>query len=304
MYVRHVRQTKPMTDDDELVPGSLVRRWRLGKQLRELREQAGKTMDDAAAYIGVQRPTVSRIENGRHKILPKNVKFLCQLYEVGPPLVDMLIRQAEESSERGWWLAYADLMPDGFETYVAFEADAREIWTYESELVPGLLQTPEYVRGLRVAYGAATEAEQDKLVDFRMARQRRLESHPPRLRVVLNEAVLHRPVGGAHAMARQLRKLAEVAREPWATIQVLPFDIGPHRAMTGPFALLMLPDETDSSLVYLEHLVGAVHFDRPADIAQYSSLYEYLSSIALSPDASRKLLVTLAEQYSGEHEGH
>ena len=292
-----------MTDDDDLVPGSLVRRWRLGKQLRELREQANKTMDEAAVYIGVKRPTVSRIENGRHTILPKNVKFLCQLYEIGPPLVDMLIRQAEESSERGWWLSYSDTMPDWFETYVGFEADAREIWKYESEMVPGILQTPEYVRGMRTAYGAKTEAQLDKSVDFRLARQSRLATRPPRLRVVLNEAVLHRPVGGPKDMAQQLLHLAEIGREPWATIQVLPFDIGPHRAMKGPFSLLTLPDETDPSFVYLEHLAGAVYLERPADIAQYSTMFEYLSSVALSLDASRKLLVTLAEQYSGELEG-
>ncbi len=289
-----------MAEDDELVPGSLVRRWRLGKQLRELREQADKTMDEAAAYIGVKRPTVSRIENGRHAILPKNVKFLCQLYEIGPPLVDMLIRQAEESSERGWWLSYSDTMPDWFETYVGFEADAREIWSYESELVPGLLQIPEYVRGMRAAQGALTEAEIAKSVDFRLARQSRLAGRPPRLRVVLNEAVLHRPVGGRADMAKQLQHLAEIGREPWATIQVLPFDIGAHRSMTGPFSLLTLPDETDPNFVYLEQLAGAVYLERPADIAQYCTTFEYLSSVALSIDASRKLLVTLAEQYSGE----
>jgi transcriptional regulator with XRE-family HTH domain len=291
-----------MTDDDELVPGSLVRRWRLGKQLRELREHAGKTMDEAAVYVGVKRPTVSRIENGRHSILPKNVKFLCQLYEIGPPLVDMLIRQAEESAERGWWLSYSDTMPDWFETYVGFEADAREIWLYEAEMVPGLLQTPEYARGM-LAAASLTEAELAKQVGFRMARQSRLANRPPRMRVVLNEAVLHRPVGSPADMARQLRHLAELGREPWATIQVLPFDIGPHRAMNGPFSLLTLPDETDPTFVYLEHLAGAVYLERPADIAQYSTMFEYLSSVALSLDASRKLLVTLAEQYSGEQEG-
>jgi len=289
-----------MAEDDELVPGSLVRRWRLGKQLRELREQADKTMDEAAAYIGVKRPTVSRIENGRHAILPKNVKFLCQLYEIGPPLVDMLIRQAEESSERGWWLSYSDTMPDWFETYVGFEADAREIWSYESELVPGLLQIPAYVRGMRAAQGALTEAEIAKSVDFRLARQSRLAGRPPCLRVVLNEAVLHRPVGSRADMAKQLLHLAEIGREPWATIQVLPFDIGAHRGMIGPFSLLTLPDETDPTFVYLEQLAGAVYLERPADIAQYRTTFEYLSSVALSIDASRKLLVTLAEQYSGE----
>lgn len=292
-----------MTEDDELVPGSLVRRWRLGKQLREFREQAGRTMEEAAVYIGVRRPTVSRIENGRISILPKNVKFLCQLYEIGPPTLDMLIRQAIESNERGWWLSYSDTMPDWFETFVGFEADAREIWTYQSEAIHGLLQTPEYVRGMRSAFGPATEADIEKLISFRRARQYRLEDRPPRLRVVLNEAVLHRPAGSHADMAKQLRHIAQVSKQSWATIQILPFDVGPHRSMSGPFSLMTLPDEKDPSFVYLEHYNGAVYLDRPIDLAQYSTMFEHLSSIALSPDATRRLLVTLAEQHSGEQEG-
>lgn len=288
-----------MTDDDELVPGSLVRRWRLGKQLRDLREAAGKTMDEAAVYIGLTRPTVSRIENGRHSILPKNVKFLCQLYEIGPPMLDMLVRQAEEASERGWWLAYSDTMPDWFETFVGFEADAREIWTYQSEAVHGLLQIPEYVRGLRMASGKVSDADLEKSISFRRARQYRLEHRPPRFRVVLNEAVLHRPVGSRADMAEQLRHIAEISHEPWATIQILSFDVGPHRSMSSPFSLMTLPDEKDPNFVYLEHYNGALYLERPGDIATYRKVFEHLSSIALSVDASRKLLVTLAEQYSG-----
>src|ERR1041384_4140831 len=108
MYVPPVMQNMDMQETDDLSPGSLVRRWRLGKRLRQIREEAGHTMDEAAAYIGVKRPTISRIETGRQAILPKNVKFLCQLYEVGAPDVDMMLRQAEESNEKGWWLGFSD----------------------------------------------------------------------------------------------------------------------------------------------------------------------------------------------------
>jgi transcriptional regulator with XRE-family HTH domain len=290
-----------MTEEDELVPGSMVRRWRLGKQLRELRENAHKSMDEAAAYLGVKRPTISRIENGRHAILPKNVRFLCQLYDVGSPLVDMLVQQADESNERGWWVSYSNTMPDWFETFVGFEADAREIWTYESELIPGLLQIPEYVRALRAVEGPATEAQLAKSVEFRLARQQRLQTRPPRLRVVLNEAVLRRQVGGPAAAAEQFRHLVEISAQPWATIQVLPFDAGPHRSMKGSFSLLTLPDETDPNFVYLEHIKGAVYLERPADLARYASLFEHLTDeVAISPEASRKLLVTLIREYSGE----
>jgi transcriptional regulator with XRE-family HTH domain len=288
-----------MDADDELVPGSLVRRWRLGKQLRELREQAGKTMDEAAAYLSLARPTISRIENGRFAILPRNVKWLCQLYEIGSPLVDMLVKQAEESSERGWWVSYSDTMPDWFETFVGFETDAREIWTYESELVPGLLQLPGYVRGLAPD---ATEQESAKSIEFRLARQQRLNTRPPLLRVVLNEAVVRREIGSPEDMASQLEHLAAVGEQPWATIQVIPFSHGPHPSMKGPFSMVTLPDEQDPNFVYLEHLDGALYLERPADLARYARAFGDLVETALSPEASRNFLVTLAEEYSGKQE--
>lgn len=279
-----------MDDTDDLTPGSLVRRWRLGKQLRELREAAGKTMDDAAGYLGVKRPTISRIENGRHAILPRNVRFLCQLYEIGSPLVDTLIRQAEESNERGWWLSYSDTMPNWFETYVGFEADAKEIRTYQSELVPGLLQHESYVRAMRAIHGATSEAEIDKSVAFRLARQKRFESRPPTYRVVLNEAVVRRPVGD---MVTQLRHLVAMSQRPFVTLQVLPYETGPHRGMNGPFSLLTLPDEPSPNFVYLEHEDGATYLERPSDLDRYAGKFESISAQALSPGETRELLTSL-----------
>lgn len=278
--------------DDDLTPGSLVRRWRLGKQLREMREAAGKSQDDAAAYLGVKRPTISRIENGRHSILPRNVRFLCQLYQVGAPQVDMLVRQAEESNERGWWVSYSDTMPNWFETYVGFEADAQEIRTYESELVPGLLQVPSYVRAIRAAYrgDGSTEPEIAKSVAFRLERQKRLEVKRPALRFVLNEAVLRRPVGD---MKEQVDNLVAMSRRGFIALQVLPFDVGPHPGMKSSFTLLTLPDEPAPNFVYLEHDQGAIYLERPADLTRYSASFDALSRVALSPDDTVDFLVSL-----------
>jgi transcriptional regulator with XRE-family HTH domain len=282
-----------MDDMDDLSPGSLVRRWRLGKQLRELREAAGKSQQDAATYLGIRSPTISRIENGRHAILPKNVRFLCQLYEVGSPLVDTLIRQAEESNERGWWLSYSDTMPNWFETYVGFEADAKEILVYQSELVPGLLQVPDYVRAMRAAYEpGATEEEITKSVEFRLERQRRFAVRSPRYRVILNEAVIRRPVGDMRA---QLQHLAEVAERPNVTLQVLPFSAGPHAGMNGAFSLLTLPEEPAPNFVYVEHDNGAVYLERPADLDHYTGTFDNLAEQALPPGETRDLLVSLVD---------
>jgi transcriptional regulator with XRE-family HTH domain len=283
-----------MDDMEDLTPGSLVRRWRLGKHLRDLRTAAGKSQEEAAAYAGIKPPTISRIEKGRHAILAKNVRALCQLYEVGAPDVDMLVRQAEESNERGWWLSYSDTMPDWFATYVGFEADAKEICVYQSEMIPGLLQVPDYVRALRSSYvgGAATEEEIAKSVEFRLERQKRFEVKPPIYRVVLNEAVLRRPVGDMRA---QLQHLADMALREFVTLQVLPFSDGPHAGMKGTFALITLPDEPAPNFVYLEHQDGAVYLERPADLARYTSAFDSIAGQALSPDATWELMTSLVD---------
>jgi transcriptional regulator with XRE-family HTH domain len=283
-----------MDEMDELSAGSPVRRWRLGKRLRELREAAGKSQDDAAGYLGVKRPTISRLENGRNAILAKNVKFLCQLYGVGAPEVDMLVRQAEESNDRGWWLSYSDTMPNWFETYVGFEADASAIWTYESELVPGLLQVPSYVRALKAVHeDDGDETETVKSISFRLARQKRLETRAPVLRAVLNESVLRRRFGSAEDMMEQIEHLINVSLRDNVTLQVLPFDVGLHTSMKGPFSMLTLPDEPAPNFVYLEHQDGAVYLERPTDLTRYTRAFEALVQRALSPESTRDFMTSL-----------
>lgn len=287
-----------MDEMDDLTPGSPIRRWRLGKRLRELRLAAGITREDAAEYLGVKPPTISRLELGKNAILVKNVKFLCQLYDVGAPELDTLIRQAQESNERGWWLAFSETMPNWFETYVGFEADAREIWTYESELVPGILQTPGYVRALRSTYGPVSAEAAERAVEFRLARQRRLEGRAPVMRVILNEAVLLREAGaGDDGMAQQIRHLLEMSERSFLDLRVLPFAAGLHRSMKGPFSLLTLPDEDDLNsgphFVYVEHVEGAVYLERLSDLARYTDTFESLVQMALSPEETRGYLVSL-----------
>lgn len=262
--------------------------------MRELREAAGKSQEEAADYLGVKPPTISRLENGRNAILSKNVKFLCQLYEVGAPEVDMLMRQAGESNDRGWWLSYSDTMPNWFETYVGFEADASAIWTYQSELVPGLLQVPSYVRALRSVHDEdGDESGIAKSVEFRLARQKRFDLRQPRLRAVLNEAALARSFDSPETLGTQLDHLIHMSERSNVTIQVLPFSSGFHRAMKGPFSMLTLPEEPAPNFVYLEHAEGAVYLERPSDLERYTRTFEELVGRALSPAATRDFLASL-----------
>jgi transcriptional regulator with XRE-family HTH domain len=280
---------------DTAGPGPTVRRRQLGRQLRQLRIDAGKKPEEVAKYIGVQRPTVTRIEQGKVTILPRNVRLMCQFYEVGAPLLDTLLRLTEEANERGWWVSYSDTMPDWFADYVGLEADAAKIHGYENEFVPGLLQTPNYIRAVTAAaHPYKSDADLEQSVRFRTARQDRLAvARPPHLHFVVNEAALLRPVGGPEVMAEQIDHLEQMAGRPFVTLQILSIGVGAHAAMTGPFTMLQFPDDLGMNTVYLEHERGAGYLERPSDLERYSYIFESLCQSALTPENSATRLVSL-----------
>jgi transcriptional regulator with XRE-family HTH domain len=276
-------------------PGQTLRRRKLGKELRHHREQAGLTVRDVAAYAGLQPGTISKIENGRQAILPRNVRLILQACNVGAPTMDTLVRLAEESDDRGWWTAFSDTMPNWFETYVAIEGDADEIWVYSGELFDGQTQTPEVAKVLaRTSYPDITDAELQRSVELRQARQAHLEQKQPTLSIVLNEAVIRRTIGSPETMADQLRHLLVLARRPNITIQVLPFSAGAHPGMKSSFTLLRFPEGFDDmDCVYLENENGAVWQERPSDIARYTAVFTRLRAAALSPEDTKALVDSL-----------
>jgi transcriptional regulator with XRE-family HTH domain len=280
-------------------PGPATRRRQLGRQLRDLRLAAGlKSIAAAAEASGLSTATISRIENAKQTILPRTVRLLCHCYGVGAPLLDHLLRLAEESEDRGWLVAYSDTTPNWFERYLGEEGEASEIWGYEAEFIPGLLQTASYCRAVRAANSVdVTEEEVARSVDFRLARQELLEREtPPHLHVVVNEAVLYRRVGGVKVMREQLRHLTEMAKRPNVTVQVLPFKVGAHPAMTGSFTMLHFPSGGGEPTIFVEVDSGALYPDRPADFERRAWTFGQLRDLALSPVKS----VALVSRVMGE----
>ncbi|OZM75186.1 XRE family transcriptional regulator [Amycolatopsis antarctica] len=276
--------------------GQTLRRRKLGKELKRHRDAAGLTVREVARLAGFQQGTISKIENGRQTILPRTAKLILQACDVGAPDMDTLLRFAAESDDSGWWLTFSDTMPDWFGTYVDLESDARTIWTYTSELVDGLLQTPEYAEAItRATFPGVSAEELRSAVELRQARQAQLDrSNPPQLSVVLNEAVLRRPVGGPEVMRAQCERLVQLAKRPNITVRVLPFEAGAHPGMKTPFTLLGFPEGfADLDCVYLENANGSVWQERPADIAHYTDVHERLQNLALSQRKSVALLASL-----------
>jgi transcriptional regulator with XRE-family HTH domain len=280
-------------------PGPATRRRQLGRQLRDLRLAAGlKSIAAAAETSGLSTATISRIENAKQTILPRTVRLLCHCYGVGAPLLDHLLRLAEESEDRGWLVAYSDTTPNWFERYLGEEAEASEIWEYGAEFIPGLLQTAGYCRAVSVASSPdATKASVERLVELRLARQALLErDSPPRLYVVVNEAVLCRRVGGTKVMREQLRHLMEMARRPNVTVQVLPYTAGAHPAMTGSFIMLHFPSDGGEPTIFVEVDSGALYPDRPSDFERRTWMFGRLRDLALSHTKSMALVTRVMEE--------
>lgn len=243
------------------------------------------TLDQAARQLDMSKSNLSRIENAQIGVKPRDVRAALALYQVTGADAEALIEIARGAQARGWWQNYGDVLPDWFEFYVGLEAEASMVRSYEAESVPGLLQTEDYARAMYVL--TAGSADVDRKVAARIQRQAVLTREPPaELSVVLNEAVLFRPVGSAQVMAQQLDHLADIAQLPNVTLQVLPFAAGGHPAMTTPYVILNFADAPDESIVYLENLTNGQVLEEPDHVEGYNQVHDRLTELAYSPDES------------------
>jgi len=265
----------------------------VGNQLRQLRTQQGFTREQAGEAIRASAWKIHRLENGQVGFKERDIVDLLQFYgvtnvEQGAALVSM----AREANEPGWWQRYSEILAPWFRYYVDLEAVATLIRSYEGQLVPGLLQTEDYYRA--VIHGAqldeTTESVEDR-VALRMARQAVLERpDAPHLWVVVDEAVLRRPVGSAKVMRAQLERLIEAAALPNLTLQILPFHAGAHPSMTGAFSVLRFADKELPDVCYVEHLSGALYLDKRDDVDLYLHVMEAVCVRAEAPSRTPKLL--------------
>ncbi|RSS70342.1 helix-turn-helix transcriptional regulator [Streptomyces sp. WAC06614] len=286
--------------------GPAVRRRKLGEELRALRDRSGLTSGEAARIVGWHQSKISRIETGRSGVKPEDVRLLLDAYGgVGDQqraLLEALSASAAGPADPGrggreWWHDYRGLLPQEYRDFISLEAGARAARTVELSVVPGLLQTAAYARAVtRAALGGLPEPKVDALVDVRLARQAVLWSDPPlELSAVLDEAVLRRQIGGPGVMAEQLRHLVDVARLPHVQLQVLPFSVGGHLGLTGPFVIFSFPNIADLDVVVLDHLTSSLYLERKEDLEAYSAAFRTIQAHALPPQDSSELISEIAD---------
>jgi transcriptional regulator with XRE-family HTH domain len=280
----------------------VVRQRRLAVELRRLRLAAGKTLDDAAEYLECSPTKVSRIESGHVRARIQDVREMLDCYGLVGADREALLDLVRQARRKGWWHAYADMIPEAFQTMIGLEDEATAIWTYENHLIPGLLQTEGYARALMASRPGTPADLVERGLQLRTARQAVLSrEHGPQLSAVIDEAALRRTAGGPEVMDEQYAHLIAMAASPAVTVQVLPFEAGADAGGSFPFVILGFADHTEPKVVYAELLTAAYFINTADDVRRYLAQFDNLRDRALDPADSLTLIRRLRQQSRSGH---
>jgi transcriptional regulator with XRE-family HTH domain len=269
-----------------------VRRREFGVRVRALRNQRGWTVEYVANRLLCSSSKVSRLETGHRGASVRDVRDLCDLYEVGEEQRELLTVLAQQGKERAWWLPLN--LP--YSTYVGLEAEAALIRDYGVGMVPGLLQTADYARAVVQAAGWAP-SRVDQWVKGRMARQRILtEPGGPRFEAMIDESVLHRVVGSPAVMAGQLTRLLQASEKDRICLRVIPYGAGALPAV-NKFIILSFAAATVPEVVMIEGLTAELFVENAEDVEVYVSTFRALSELAASAERSRAMIASVIEAY-------
>lgn len=276
-----------------------VLRMILGRRLKDLREQAGVSLDGAAQALHVTSLTIRRMEKAEVGLKIPYVEKLLQMYGADQQETDEFVEMAEQANQPGWWHRYRDVLPSWFTAYVSLECDARILRTYEPHYVTGLLQTHDYARAiLRAGFPNDGEKELEHRVELRLRRQCLLRrSEPPTLWVVMEEAVLHKLIGGPDVMREQIEHLLEASELPTITIDIVPFSAGAHTGAFAPFTYFRFDAPELPDVVYTEFLSGSMYLDQRPDVVAHLEAHNRMSLLS-SPTDSKALLNRMRKEYT------
>jgi hypothetical protein len=259
------------------------------------------TVEDVAKALLCSPSKVSRMETAQRAASQRDIRDLCDLYQVPDSQREHLIALAKAQKEHAWWQPYD--LPFTLATFVGLEADATRMSDYDPGVAPGLLQTRDYARAIHEgSFPRLSDPEIELRLEVLRNRQvvlTREDPAPPQYRAVIDEAALHRVIGGPGVMAAQLEHIIRVSELSNVTVQVLPYQVGAHPALNSTFILLDFP-ELVPPVVFVEGLVGQLYLERTEDIERYEQIFGLLQSIALTEQQSVNLMGNVAAAYKKE----
>ena len=274
-----------------------VRQRELGRRLREQRLEHGLTVGEVAKKLLCSTTKISRLETGTRRPSLRDVRDLCGVYDIDEATTKEFMELARTASEQVWWTQYEDLKLD---PYLGLEEVAAAITSFTTFYLPALLQTEDYTR--EVIKKIAPKMDPGifrQRVEVRMRRQEVLErDNRPRYRVLLDESVLYRPVGGSALMAAQIDKILQAERAGKATILIIPFDVGVPAAEDSNFVLLEFGDTSSiSPIVFVEGLTGNQYLERKAEVDRYREAIDCLRYSALNARDSVEHITEMRKRY-------
>lgn len=291
--------------------GPVVQSALLRGELVRLRKDKRLTQEQVVEDLEWSPSKLIRVEGGRSAITKVDLDALLSRYGITSESTrDRLQALNQGARERGWWDTYRDAIAPTYLNYVGFETGASFIRQFETEFVPGLLQSRDYADAVTrkaVDPDQVDEAQIISVLDLRLQRQSELARRavPPRRYYVVDEAVIRRHIGisaDPTIMPRQLHTIADRAeRDDLITVRVMPFSVGAYRGLPGPFTLLEFDGELPDVL-YID--AGRAEFASMLSgseplVAQYRDDFEALLEDALSTDESIQLMRSVAEDMSG-----
>ncbi|MFJ6214886.1 helix-turn-helix transcriptional regulator [Streptomyces sp. NPDC092296] len=261
-----------------------VRQRRLGRRLRQLRSMAGMTHAEIAEVLECGEAKIARIEKGHSGIRIAELRLMLDAYRVTDHTTREQIESlSRESRQRGWWARYPSLAPT-YADYIELETEASDIYTVETSLIPGLLQTPAYREAVIRLHGPdATDAwveAQVKVHDER--RQLLARETPPRLWLIMMESVLNHEVGGPEVMREQLASLAGASSATNVELQILPAESALNACLFGPFGIMAFPAAAETDIVYMDSLLSTVYLEDAEEVQKYTTLFRRLNAESLS----------------------
>jgi transcriptional regulator with XRE-family HTH domain len=275
-----------------------VRQRELGMRLRELRNGQALTVEEVAEKLLCSPSKISRAETGARKPSLRDVRDLCALYNVSPEESAQLMELAREARQPSWWTQYDD---SRFFQLIGLEQEATAITCFGMYFVPALLQTEDYAAAM--IKGIVPRIDPDILrqrVEARMRRQLLLEQpKPPRYRALLDEAALHRQVGGPAVMKVQLDKILQLIDEGKATVQVIPYDVGAYASVDSNFTFLEFGESPLPGVVYVEGHATQLYLEKPTELARYAESIEELRDVALTPRDTFKFIAKVRDDLPG-----
>jgi transcriptional regulator with XRE-family HTH domain len=279
------------TTDPGSVHSPAGRRRELGIVLRTLRAENGMTIEQVAGHLLCSAGKISRIERGHRSGTLRDVRDLCDLYQVAGTQRDHLMTLAREGRQEGWWQSY-DLQR--FSIYVGLEDDATRMNVFEGMAVPGLLQTADYIRAILEAGVLRSVPEAvEQAVEVRLTRQNLLtRPNPPHLWAILDESVLHREVGGLSVIRIQLDRLIEVAEWANVTLQIIPYDRGALGSGDSGFNIMEFAGSVPD-IAYTEGHFSFVYLEKPAEVERYREIFQILRTTALSEKESIEFIAKI-----------